>query len=58
ALNDISLTTKIRFQYLVDIELERFESLPPEVYTRGFVMDYAKCLSIDPKRAADDFLAG
>ncbi|GBE31932.1 hypothetical protein BMS3Bbin05_00837 [bacterium BMS3Bbin05] len=56
ALNDISLTTKIRFQYLVDIELEKFDSLPPEVYTRGFVMDYARCLSIDPKRAADDFM--
>ncbi len=55
-LHDISLATKIRSQYLEAIELEQFGSLPPEIYTRGFVIEYARYLSLNPDRVAHDVM--
>jgi flagellar biosynthesis protein FlhG len=37
---------RTRIQGLGDIEGERFESLPPEPYLRGFVLEYARELGI------------
>jgi cytoskeletal protein RodZ len=56
-LHAIALETKIRIQYLENIEAENFEHLPPAVYTRGFVIAYAKHLSLDFDRVARDFIA-
>lgn len=56
-LKDIANFTKIRKQYFENIELERFEALPTEVYLRGYVVEYARYLSLDPARVADDYLA-
>ncbi|UCG79226.1 MAG: helix-turn-helix domain-containing protein [Nitrospirota bacterium] len=56
-ISDISLATKIRSLYLECIEKEKYESLPPEVYTRGFVVDYARFLQLDPERVAKDYMA-
>ena len=56
-LSDIALATKIRSQYLEDIEREKFKALPPEVYTRGFVVDYARYLQLDPERVARDYMS-
>jgi hypothetical protein len=56
-LHEIALVTKIQIHYLENIEEENYAALPDEVYTRGFVIAYAKHLSLDPKRVADDFMA-
>jgi curved DNA-binding protein CbpA len=56
-LHDIALATMIRTQYLQDIEEENFEDLPPEVYVRGYVSTYAKCLSLDPARVVEDYMS-
>lgn len=56
-LSDLSLATKVRAQYLECIELEKFASLPHEVYTRGFVIDYARYLQLDPERVARDYMS-
>ena len=56
-LKDIANFTKIRKQYFENIELERFEALPTEVYLRGYVVEYARYLSLDPAGVADDYLA-
>jgi len=56
-LQDIALSTRVQTQYLKDIELENFETLPPEAYTRGFVVSYAAYLSLDPKKVADDYMS-
>ncbi len=56
-LHEIALVTKIQIQYLEKIEEENYAALPAEVYTRGFVTAYAKHLSLDPKKVADDFMA-
>ena len=55
-LIDISNRAKVSVAYLKAIEEERFDDLPAAVYVRGFVMEYARYLKIDPNRAAKDFM--
>ncbi len=40
--------TRIRIPTLENIETENFPDLPPEVYVKGFVKSFARCLSLDP----------
>jgi hypothetical protein len=56
-LRDVSLVTKIQIQHLENIELEKYEALPVEVYIRGYVEGYARYLSLDPKKVADDYMS-
>lgn len=44
SLEDLRHCTRIR--QLEQIEAERFDELPPDPYTRGFVLQYAKALGI------------
>ncbi len=45
-LDEVAETTKIRRKYLEAIEQEDFQSLPGEVYAKGFVTAYLKYLDI------------
>ena len=56
-LVDISNRARISISYLKAIEDERFDDLPPPVYVRGFVIEYARYLKIDADRAVSDFMA-
>ncbi len=55
-LADISNRAKVSSRYLSAIEEERFDDLPAAVFTRGFVMEFARFLKVDPRRAASDFM--
>jgi flagellar biosynthesis protein FlhG len=55
-LADISQRTKISERHLRAIEDERFGDMPAAVYVRGYVMEYARSLRIDPQRAAESYL--
>jgi cytoskeletal protein RodZ len=55
-LHEVALETKIRMEILENIEHERFDSLPEEVYLRGHVSNYARYLSLDPRKVADDYI--
>jgi flagellar biosynthesis protein FlhG len=55
-LKQISQKTKINRQNLGWIEEENFGNLPALVYLRGFIMEYAKALNLDPHRVADSYL--
>ena len=55
-IHEIAVSTKISYKILVSIELERFEKLPEAGYLRWHVMSYAKALSLDPKKIADDYM--
>jgi cytoskeletal protein RodZ len=48
-LKEIAHTLRIRFDYLKAIEEETFEKLPVEVYTKGYIREYAKFLKTDPE---------
>ena len=45
---DLCAKTKIGRAHLQAIEDERFDELPAVVYTRGFLVEFAKQLSLDP----------
>ncbi|MFC1883218.1 helix-turn-helix domain-containing protein [Thermodesulfobacteriota bacterium] len=55
-LHDIAIDTKIPIRYLEDLESENFDALPPAVYTRGFVVNYARHLKLDQKKVSDDYM--
>jgi flagellar biosynthesis protein FlhG len=55
-LVDISARTKIARTHLQAIEDERFEDLPAVVYTRGFLVEFAKQLRVDPSMVQKTYL--
>jgi hypothetical protein len=57
SLRDIATTSKVGVRYLEYIESDRHSHLPARVYLRGFLMEYAKALGLDPVRTAKAYLA-
>lgn len=55
-LFDVALDTKIRTELLQNIELEKFDTLPHEVYLKGHISNYASYLMLEPKKVVDDYL--
>ncbi len=55
-LHDVALSTNVQIRHLEDIESENYDALPPDVYTRGFVISYARHLSLDANKAAGDYM--
>jgi flagellar biosynthesis protein FlhG len=55
-LVEISAKTKIARAHLQAIEEERFEDLPAVVYTRGFLVELAKQLRVDPLHVQKTYL--
>ncbi len=49
SLTELSTRTKIRADYLTALEEERFDSLPPYPFVRGFLQTYAIELGLDPE---------
>ena len=55
-LADVSAKTKVARAYLQALEDERFEQLPALVYTRGFLVEFAKQLRLDPTQVQRTYL--
>jgi hypothetical protein len=55
-LKDIFAATRIRPQYLEDIENENFNSFRAEVYLRSYIVEYTRFLSLDTQKILDDYL--
>jgi flagellar biosynthesis protein FlhG len=55
-LADVSAKTRIGRAYLQAIEDERFNELPALVYTRGFLVEFAKQLRLDPIQVHKTYL--
>lgn len=47
SLNEIAKATKVQKKYLEMLEQGHYEQLPPDVYVKGFLTNYAKYLSIE-----------
>ena len=59
SLDQVSSATKIHVKIIQDLEMDRYDELPAEPFTRGFIYNYARFLSLStPKIFADykDFL--
>ncbi len=57
-LLDIALATSIQISHLKNLEADVYGALPRDVYTRGYVTNYAKYLALDPKKVVDDYMQG
>lgn len=49
SLKEVSRITRIRIHLLQAIEEDRYESLPPWAYLKGFLTGYAKLLGLNPE---------
>jgi curved DNA-binding protein CbpA len=56
SLRHISAVTKIGVRFLEYIEEDRFAFLPPPVYLRGFLQEYARLLGLEPRSLADAYM--
>jgi len=52
SFDDAEIGTKVRANYLEAIEKSDWQSLPSEVYVRGFILAYAKYLEYDSDKAS------
>ncbi|TVR03382.1 MAG: helix-turn-helix domain-containing protein [Deltaproteobacteria bacterium] len=57
-LKEIAATTRIQQANLLALEEERFEELPAEVFTRGFLRSYARELGLDEEDVIALYLEG
>ncbi|HET6465848.1 MAG TPA: helix-turn-helix domain-containing protein [Nitrospiria bacterium] len=55
-LQEIASRTRINITYLEFLEKNQFRSLPPAVYLRSYVLQYARLLDLDAGRVADRIL--
>jgi flagellar biosynthesis protein FlhG len=55
-LREIAERSKVGMAYLQALEAETFDKLPAAVYVRGFLVEYAKVLGLDPERVKDTYL--
>ena len=51
ALQDVSRTTKIPLRSLERLEAGEYDALPGEVFVRGFIKSYARCVGLDDEGA-------
>jgi flagellar biosynthesis protein FlhG len=56
AIADISARTKVGASHLRAIEEERWDVMPAEVYLRGFVIELARYLRLDPTHVAQAYM--
>jgi len=56
-LSAISVRTRIAEYYLEDIEDERFDRLPPPIYLRSYIRQYAAAVGVDEERAVEAYMA-
>jgi curved DNA-binding protein CbpA len=55
-LQEIANKTRINITYFQFLERNQYGSLPPSVYLRSYVLQYAHMLGLDPGRVADRVL--
>jgi DnaJ-class molecular chaperone len=55
-LSEMNAVTKISVFVLTSMEENRIECLPPNLYLKGFLRNYAKILQIDPRKIIDGYL--
>ncbi|MCK4839513.1 MAG: helix-turn-helix domain-containing protein [Desulfobulbaceae bacterium] len=56
SLDDMAIETRVQYKHLLDIEADNFDELPVAVYTRGFVVNYANYLSLDPEVVVGSYM--
>jgi transcriptional regulator with XRE-family HTH domain len=57
SLEEIAQSTRIPFRSLRRLEEGRFEDLPADVFVRGFLRSYARCVELDPEETIRRYAA-
>ena len=57
SLREAAEGTKIRSDFLSNIEQNKFDFELPEIYKRGFIKNYARYLKLDPEKIITDYSA-
>ena len=55
SLEQVEEVTRIRRVFLEALEEERFDELPGDVYTKGFIRNYARFLGLDPEELLAEY---
>lgn len=55
-LQEMASATRVQKRYLEEIEAEQFQWITAEVYLRGYVIEYARYLSLDDRKVAADYM--
>src|SRR6187397_1716367 len=56
-IDDVARITKINVRVLEKLESGKLDGLPAEVFVKGFVRSFAKCVGLDESEAIDKFNA-
>lgn len=51
SVEEVSIKTKIRLDYLQAIESDSFDKLPSATFVKGFIRNYAIAVDLDPEKA-------
>ncbi len=54
-LEEIAFLSGVTLKHLINIELERYDLLPPDVYIKTFLRKYADQLSLDTDKVVIDY---
>ena len=57
SLREAAEATKIRSDFLGNIEQDKFDFELPDIYKRGFLKNYARYLKLDPENILTDYHA-
>ncbi len=56
SLRHMADVSKVGTRFLEYIEADRFGQLPPPVYLRGFLKEYARIVGLDPRAVAEAYM--
>jgi len=54
-LEEIAFLSGVPLKHLINIELERYDLLPPDIYIKTFLRKYAAQLSLDADKVVTDY---
>jgi cytoskeleton protein RodZ len=57
SLESVAKETRVSLQILQQIELEDHDQLPDDVFVKGFIRSYAKCIDVNPDELVQRYLA-
>lgn len=55
-LKEVANTLRIQYEYLKAIESNNLKKLPADVYTKGYIREYARFLNIDPMPLINEYM--
>jgi cytoskeletal protein RodZ len=55
-IRDVEKETRVRSDYIEDIEAGKYDRLPPHVFVKGFLKAYASLLKLDPDKVLKLYL--